>query len=85
MKYKLTIYETDDTFTYTFDTLADLDRQLNSMRTDLEEEERRAERKADYEADMHKYGRRPTPYERTRAAVYATGNRWAIENFNATH
>ncbi len=28
---------------------------------------------------------RMTPYERTRAAVYATGNRWAIENFNATH
>ena len=26
-----------------------------------------------------------TPYERTRNAVYATGNRWAIENFNATH
>lgn len=26
-----------------------------------------------------------TPYERTRAAVYATGNRWAIENFHATH
>lgn len=25
------------------------------------------------------------PYERTRAAVMATGNRWAIENFNATH
>ncbi len=24
-------------------------------------------------------------YERTRRAVYATGNRWAIENFNATH
>lgn len=24
-----------------------------------------------------------TPYERTRNAVYATGNRWAIENFNA--
>ena len=29
--------------------------------------------------------RRATPYERTRAAVYATGNRWAIENFEATH
>lgn len=29
--------------------------------------------------------RRETPYERTRAAVYATGNRWAIENFHATH
>ena len=26
-----------------------------------------------------------TPYERTRRAVYATGNKWAIENFNATH
>lgn len=29
--------------------------------------------------------RRQTPYERTRAAVYATGNRWAIENWKATH
>ena len=28
---------------------------------------------------------RSTPYERTRAAVHATGNKWAIENFNATH
>lgn len=26
-----------------------------------------------------------SPYERCRAAVYATGNRWAIENWNATH
>ncbi len=26
-----------------------------------------------------------TPYERTRNYVYSTGNRWAIENFNATH
>ena len=24
-------------------------------------------------------------YERRRAAVYATGNKWAIENWNATH
>ena len=30
-------------------------------------------------------GRREGPAERTRRAVYATGNRWAIENFNATH
>ena len=29
--------------------------------------------------------RRASPYERTRAAVYATGNKWAIENFEATH
>lgn len=28
---------------------------------------------------------RMSPYERTRAAVSATGNRCAIENFNATH
>lgn len=27
----------------------------------------------------------PHPFERRRAAVYATGNRWAIENWNATH
>ena len=26
-----------------------------------------------------------SPYERAKAAVYATGNRWAIENFHATH
>lgn len=31
-------------------------------------------------------GCRPmSPYERTKAQVYATGNKWAIENFNATH
>lgn len=28
---------------------------------------------------------RMSPYERTRAMVYASGNKWAIENFNATH
>jgi hypothetical protein len=27
----------------------------------------------------------PSPYERTKNEVYATGNKWAIENFNATH
>ena len=26
-----------------------------------------------------------TPQERTRLAVAATGNKWAMENFNATH
>ena len=29
--------------------------------------------------------RRETPYERTKREVEATGNKWAIENFNATH
>ena len=28
---------------------------------------------------------RETPYERTKRQVYATGNKWAIENFHATH
>ena len=30
-------------------------------------------------------GRRMSAYERTKAQVYATGNKWAIENFHATH
>ena len=29
--------------------------------------------------------KRDTLYERTKAQVYATGNKWAIENFHATH
>lgn len=29
--------------------------------------------------------RRQSSYERTKAQVYATGNKWAIENFHATH
>lgn len=29
--------------------------------------------------------RREGPAELTRRAVYATGNKWAIENFKATH
>lgn len=29
--------------------------------------------------------RRESPAERTRQAVYATGNKWSIENFEATH
>ena len=31
------------------------------------------------------YIRTASHYERTRAMVYATGNKWAIENFNAVH
>lgn len=37
----------------------------------------------DYESD--RFSRPLSPYERTKAMVYATGNRWAIENFHATH
>ena len=28
---------------------------------------------------------RESAYERTKRQVYATGNKWAIENFHATH
>ena len=38
----------------------------------------------EYKGEQYKRSRE-TPYERTRRAVYATGNKWAIENFNATH
>lgn len=42
-----------------------------------------------YESDRystHRYSApRMSSYERTKAAVYATGNKWAIENFHATH
>lgn len=37
-------------------------------------------------AKLRKISGKPlSPYERTRAQVMATGNKWAIENFNATH
>lgn len=35
--------------------------------------------------DNYRQFKRLTPQERTRAQVYATGNKWAIENFEATH
>jgi hypothetical protein len=37
------------------------------------------------QGDVKKSAPRLSPYERTRRAVYATGNKWAIENFHATH
>lgn len=35
--------------------------------------------------DDNNYSRKETAYERTKRQVYATGNKWAIENFHATH
>jgi hypothetical protein len=43
------------------------------------------ERDDDRTPDPRLTGRKPTPQERTRAQVYATGNKWAIENYEATH
>ena len=37
------------------------------------------------EKEYEKSQPRQSAYERTKAQVYATGNKWAIENFHATH
>ncbi len=39
----------------------------------------------DYERYRQSKSRRQDPYERTKAQVYGSGNKWAIENFEATH
>lgn len=47
-----------------------------------------AEYRAEYESAIRLTSQRVRPlsaYERTKAQVYATGNKWAIENFHATH
>ena len=77
MKYKLTIYENEDAVTYQSDSADEIIKQLEGIKE--------AEKK-EKEAKASKPRTRPlSPYERTRASVYATGNKWAIENFNATH
>ena len=37
------------------------------------------------EEEKEYHSPRLSPYERARNAVYATGNKWAIENCNLTH
>jgi hypothetical protein len=49
------------------------------------EEEKKKEEQSEEQEKCEEPRRRLSPYERTRAAVYATGNKWAIENFEATH
>ena len=44
-----------------------------------------ANEKMDNLKNDYRITRTNNPYTRTRNAVYATGNKWAIENFNATH
>ena len=53
-----------------------------------EELEKLGIKKQELEGELHKRRktiRKADPQERTRAAVYASGNKWAIENFEATH
>ena len=76
MRYKLTVYDEDGSISYETDSADKLIQQLESLKQDEPKEEVKEEKP---------YTRPLTPYERCRNAVYATGNRWAIENFNATH
>lgn len=36
-------------------------------------------------ARIKQFSEKTTPYEKQKAKVYATGNKWAIENFHLTH
>ena len=79
MKYKLTVCDKDGSITYEFDKAEQIINKLENLKLfEIEEEKREKETKKTQTARL-------SPYERTRNAVYATGNRWAIENFNATH
>lgn len=79
MKYKLTVCDKDGSITYEFDKAEKIIEKLENLKLfEIEEEKREKESKKTHATHL-------SPYERTRNAVYATGNRWAIENFNATH
>lgn len=80
MRYKLTVYDEDGSITYESFNADEIIKQIESIKS--EDVENIEENKV-IEKEYHV--RHMTPYERCRSAVYATGNRWAIENFNATH
>lgn len=82
MRYKLTVYEEDGSITYETNKADELIKQLESLKRNEPKQE--VEPKKEDEPKKT-YSRPLSPYERCRNAVYATGNRWAIENFNATH
>lgn len=79
-RYKLTVRDEDgDYCTYESDHADELIEQLASLKRDEPEATPSPYAREDY---GERYGRM---YERRRAAVYATGNKWAIENWEATH
>lgn len=80
MKYKLTVCDNDGSITYEYDKAEQIIQKLENLKLFEAEEEEEREK-----ANKQTQTTRLSPYERTRNAVYATGNRWAIENFNATH
>lgn len=66
-----------------FDRLLALSRRDN--KTNICDECGTREALEDFKRYHQSKERKPDPYERTRAQVYASGNKWAIENFEATH
>lgn len=66
-----------------FDRLLALSRRDN--KTNICDECGTREALEDFKRYLQSKERKPDPYERTRAQVYASGNKWAIENFEATH
>lgn len=81
MKYKLTIYEPNDSVTYETKDVNELIKLLESYRDDELSDSNKQIQKERHEFIHH----RESMYEHHRRLVYATGNRWAIENFHATH
>ena len=80
MRYKLIVKDEDGSIAYETDSADKLIEQLESLKKDEPKPEVKEEAKAE-----KPYTGPLSPYERCRNAVYATGNRWAIENWNATH
>ena len=81
MRYKLIVYDEDGSISYESDSADKIIKQLESLKADEPKHEA-----GEQEVETVKSCTRPlTPYERCRNAVYATGNKWAIENWNATH
>lgn len=80
MKYKLTIYESDGSGTYETNDVNELIRFLESHK-DSELTASNQEAHKEKEVIHH----RESMYEHHKRLAYATGNRWAIENFHATH
>lgn len=81
MKYKLTVYEPDGSITYETKDVNELIKLLESHRDDELNDSNKQIQKEEHEFIHH----RESMYEHHRRLVYATGNRWAIENFHATH
>lgn len=76
MRFKLTVYDGAESITYESCDANKIIEQIKSIAADSED---------CVDQERTGYTKPLTPYERCRNAVYATGNVWAIENFNATH